>query len=364
MRAPPRAITRSVLLTLVALVPAGGAVTASPVQAPADDGTGLWGVGLGAWPAEAERRGFAFPPDLEEVRGLGANHVLIPVTLEQESIYASSIGPSATTPTDQELAALIRSAHRARLRVSLMPLIEVQSGERDHWRGVLVPRDEAAWWASYEQTVRHYATLAAREDVALFVLGSELTSLSTDRHQKHWHHVAEVARRHFPGPLAWVSNHDALDHRGALAAVDVAGVSAYFPLADDPDAAPPELAARFQQVLVRLEAYQREVDQPLVLFEVGFPSVDGAAMAPWDYTTGAPIDLEEQRAAYAAVARGLARAPFIEGALFWGWFGPGGAFDRYYTVRDKPAEAEVRRLLIARRGLAVATLTPAPAPSP
>jgi len=343
------------MLCLAALLPAGGSPTAAPVQAPPDDGSGLWGVGIGAWPSEARRRGFAFPPDLEEVRHLGANHVLVPITVEQETLDSSTVGPGAETLSDADLVALIRTAHRARLRVTLMPLIEVREGERDHWRGVLKPADPERWWSTYEEVIDHYAEIASREDVSSFVVGSELSSLAGEEHSPRWRRITGVAKARFDGALAWVSNHDALDRRGPLPFVDIAGVSAYFPLADGPDDSEAELSEAFGSAVAALSRYRREVRLPLVLFEVGFPSVDGGAMAPWDYTSGAPIDLEEQRAAYEAVARALAEAPFVEGALFWGWFGPGGPHDRYYTPRGKPAEAELARLMRARRGLSLAS---------
>ncbi|MCB1733536.1 MAG: hypothetical protein KDI21_23895, partial [Halieaceae bacterium] len=79
-------------------------------------------------------------------------------------------------------------------------------------------------------------------------------------------------------------------------------------------------------------------------FEVGYPSLDGAAIAPWDHTRGAPVDLEEQRRAYAAATAALLElAP--AGVFFWTWLGEGGRFDRHYTPRGKPAEAVLRRYL-------------------
>ena len=336
------------LALCLAFVAADGVIDGAGVRPPPEDGLGLWGVGLGAWPREARARGFAFPPDLDEVRALGANHVLVPITMEQETISSSTVGAGEETLSDADLAALVRASHRAGLNVTLMPLVEVRRGDRDHWRGVLRPQNAERWWNAYEQTLCHYADLAHRESVSTLVVGSELSSLATPAHRQRWARVSEAVRARFGGRLAWVSNHDALEQRAALEFVDVAGVSAYFPLADDPDAPPHFLERRFREITEVLATYQREVDLPLVLFEVGFPSIDGGAMVPWDYTSGAPIDLEEQRAAYAAVRYALTDADFVEGALFWGWFGPGGPHDRYYTPRGKPAERELAELLRSR----------------
>ena len=83
--------------------------------------------------------------------------------------------------------------------------------------------------------------------------------------------------------------------------------------------------------------------RPVVLFEVGYPSIDGAGLAPWDDTIGAPIDLEEQRRLYRAACDTILTSSHLAGAFFWNWFGPGGVYDRTYTPRNKPAEQELRR---------------------
>jgi hypothetical protein len=74
-----------------------------------------------------------------------------------------------------------------------------------------------------------------------------------------------------------------------------------------------------------------------MITEVGWPSVDGGAVHPWDYTADGAVDVEEQRRAYRAFARAWGGTA-LAGVFFWEWSGAGGAADRGYTPRDKPAE--------------------------
>ena len=54
-----------------------------------------------------------------------------------------------------------------------------------------------------------------------------------------------------------------------------------------------------------------------MLTEVGYPSVDGGAVWPWDYTRGGAVDVEEQRRGFAALARAWAGHD-LAGLFVWG----------------------------------------------
>jgi hypothetical protein len=335
------------LLLAVAVLLPGHAAIPSPERAPA-----LWGLAVGTYADEARRRGLPFPPDMTEVRALGASAVLLPVSWMQADARATHIEPGAETLADDRLVGMTRDASRAGLDVVWMPMVRLRDAASGMWRGELDPDTPDAWWRSYGRFIRHYAELARRAGVDVLVIGSELTSMAGAGDRARWQRLGRRVRRVFAGRLAYVANHDALDRRAPFAAVDIVGANAYFSLADDPDAPARVLRRAWARHARQLERLAHSTDKPLVLFEVGYPSMDGAAVRPWDYTSGAPIDLGEQRDAYEAFARTAGAAPWLDGALFWIWFGPGGVHDRYYTPRDKPAARVLRRLL-SRRGAPV-----------
>lgn len=313
----------------------------------APDASGHWGFAVGLHPAEAARRGFAFPPDMREVRATGANCVLLPVSWKQHDVGSDTLSPDDETVSDVVLSQVIASAHAEGLRVILMPLIELHTGAEHDWRGVLRPRDSAAWWRTYRAFIAHYAQLAAQTGVAMLVVGSELSSMSSEVHQSQWERLATSVRQAYPGQLAYGANHDALDLRAPWSFVDVVGVSAYFPLAHDSSSSTP-FDASWRAIAERLAHLRSEIDKPLIVLEVGYRSVRGAARKPWDYSSGALVDVEEQRQAYSAFVNATRDAPWLHGALFWTWLGPGGAHDRWYTPRNKPALHEAERLFRAR----------------
>lgn len=309
---------------------------------------GYWGLALGLHPLEASRRDFAFPPDVVEVAETGATHVLLPVTALLDTVDGHAIEDDPETVTDEQLRAVFARLRQVGLVPVVMPFLRLRAPEPRQWRGNLRPADSDAFWASYELFVLRYARLAEEAGAPLFAIGSELSSLSGPETSARWSRIAARIRQVYGGRLAYVTNHDALDQSGPYEHVDVVGVSAYFRLTDSNDASELELRAAWQQIGERLERLAAEANRPLVLFELGYPSLDGGAIRPWKHTLGTPVDLEEQRRAYAAACAELVDAPWLEGAFFWTWFGPGGPYDRYYTPRGKPAEKELRHFLWAR----------------
>lgn len=330
---------------LLLLAPALGSAPEPPTA------RGWWGVALALHPRESARQGFAHPPDPAPLGGLGARHVLLAPTWVQADARSSSIGPGEVR--DGTLRRVMRRARALGLGVVLMPHLVLARAAPSEWRGRIRPRDRVAWWRSYRRFVRHHARLAAEERAELFAIGSELTSMSGPGEAGRWRSLAAEVRGIYDGPIAWVANHDALERRAPLEAVDVIGVSAYFPLAEAPGASEGAMRRRASAHVRRLRALRAEVGKPLVLFELGYPSRRGGAVRPWDDASPAPADPETQRRAWAAMRGALegegALGPrgWLDGLFAWTWFGPGGVHDRHYTVRGKPAEAELRALLRA-----------------
>jgi hypothetical protein len=70
--------------------------------------------------------------------------------------------------------------------------------------------------------------------------------------------------------------------------------------------------------------------------------VDGTNMAPWDWVSDGPVDLQEQADCYQALFEVFQSEPWMEGVFWWAWGTDpdhGGPSDTYYSPHNKPAEA-------------------------
>jgi hypothetical protein len=64
--------------------------------------------------------------------------------------------------------------------------------------------------------------------------------------------------------------------------------------------------------------------------------------APYDFTSGGTVDLQEQADAYDALLSVMTQQSWFDGAFFWNWVSnpaAGGALDTDFTPQNKPAQA-------------------------
>src|SRR5207302_10696858 len=107
------------------------------------------------------------------------------------------------------------------------------------------------------------------------------------------------------------------------------------------------LRAGAARALAALGALAHRTARPVLLAEVGYPSLAGAAVKPWEEGGGVP-DPEAQRACYEALLEALEPCDWAAGAFWWKWSSggePAGSADLSYSPRGKPAETVLRSAL-------------------
>lgn len=304
------------------------------------------GVALGLFSADDA---FDYTPLLDELVSVGATHVELTYVWWQDDVAATSLGPLPDwSASDAQVVATARAARARGLHVTVFPIIRLAKQQPGQWRGTLAPRDEDAWWHSYTAMILHAAELARRGGAQRLAIGSEL--VSRERQRARWVELADRVRVHAPQlELLYSANWDHYRPVSFWDVVDVIGLTGYFELTRDTAASTHTLTTAWAPVVRDLEAWSRELGRPIVLTEVGYPSLDGGAVWPWDQTRRAAVDLEEQRRAYAAFVSAWSGRPFLAGVYFWNWFGFGGAACTDYTPRHKPAADVLARWYAAPR---------------
>ncbi len=288
---------------------------------------------------EGERTPQSMKRALQEIRTTGASHVMLVVQWGQEDIRHSAIAPYQWGTRDEEIERMLREAREVGLKVLVFPIVRVrEQSNPGEWRGKLVPRDRVAWWAAYRRFILHYARIAAKGRAALFSVGSELGNM--EHEQLRWRALIEAVRGVFEGQLTYSANWDHFAYVRWWDALDYAGINAYHPVTLNPAATQAELEGAWRLIRATLQGWLAlRVGKPLLFTEVGYPSVEGGAVRPYAHRAKGPVDLEEQRRAYAAFT---ATWPG-QHAFFWAWHGQGGPKHIGYTPRGKPAEAVLRR---------------------
>ncbi|HJZ12312.1 MAG TPA: hypothetical protein VJ521_09185 [Acidobacteriota bacterium] len=273
---------------------------------------------------------------IDEIRNLGASSVSIFLTSYQEDIRSNSIYLNLRASEPLQLEAIIDYAHRRGLSVFLFPTLHIQHLGYKEWRGVLQPQDPEQWWDSYFRVIRYYLHVAAEHHVEMFSIGSELGRMEQDG--RHWSEIINYCRKHYSGLLAYSANWDHYSNIVFMKDLDYLGLSTYFGLTRKDNPTLEEVRHAWDQPKKRIEEAYREYHKPMLLTEIGYPSVNGGNRDPWNYFATGKVDVEEQALCYQAFIDTWDPPPaFLHGVFFYNWWGPGGLNDRDYTPRGKPA---------------------------
>lgn len=253
--------------------------------------------------------------------------------------------------SDAGLAEIMARARTRGIRTLLKPHIWLRQEVSGQWRGTIDFDDETGWqsWeADYAAFILHYAELAQREGADMFSVGVELHSAVRARPQ-FWENLIDSVRQVYDGPLTYGANWD-----GEVTAVqfwdrlDYLGIHAYFPLTHQQDATVAELERGWQGHLQLIETLCATWDRPILFTEVGYRSIAGTAVQPWNFTVQSSVDLQEQADAYEAMFRTFWQQDWFAGVFLWEWDADISASadlttDDDFTPQTKPAQAVMAR---------------------
>lgn len=288
---------------------------------------------------------------VDKIADLGADTILFVVDSKQENGTSTHIFlDMRQAPTPEKLGELIHYAHQRKLRVILMPIVLLEAPKGNEWRGVIHPDLWEDWWESYREMLHHYATVAEKEHVEVFVVGSEL--VSTEPQLDEWTLTIRQVRKEFHGQLTYSANWDHYATVPFWDQLDLMGTNSYYKLGKNSQASIEEIDHRWADIQGTPEhagslSFARKIHRPLLLLEVGWCSMANAVTEPWDYTKlEVPLDLDAQRRLYEGFFESWWGKKDFGGFMIWAWTpNSGGPQDRGYTPEGKPAEQVLRKWL-------------------
>lgn len=338
MRQPAGSFTAGSVIGAALLVFATCGCTTLPTGPVQGFAPPVRGITLVDWTADGYGTATA-QVSLDALAATGANTVTVIVTAYQSDRNAAQVrSGDPRTPTPTAVQRIVNAARARGLRVALKPHVDLDDGR---WRGHIAPADAAVWFRSYRAFVLSWADLARSLGADQFVVGTELAG--TLGHEQEWRRTIAEIRGRFAGELLYAASWDEAAKVPFWDALDLVGVDFYFPVAVRPDAGRLEILAAWQPWLERLRLLHRQTGRDILFSEIGYRSVDGAGMAPYEFGPGAKLDLGEQADLYWAALQATSNQDWIRGVSWWNWpaDGSGGPLNTDYTARDKPAAQEL-----------------------
>ncbi len=293
------------------------------------------GITLADWTAD----GYASESSHNAIlalRSAGASHMAILVSGYQATASSNKVfvDPSRT-PTQAAVAQAISWAQSSGLQVALKPQILSDDGG---WPGQLKPSEPEAWFASYIDFVLPLANLAESVGAIHFIVGTELGQ--TIQEEELWQETIDTIRSVYTGHLTYAASWDEAFKVPFWNELDYVGVDFYFPVANRKDPGRLEILAGWQPWLQKLELLHKQTGRDIVFTEIGYRSIDGAGMNPYQFDNHGTLDLQEQADLYWVAIQSTSNIPWLKGMFWWNWLadGSGGVTNRDYTPFAKPAE--------------------------
>ncbi|MDD4893834.1 MAG: hypothetical protein PHW54_00770 [Candidatus Omnitrophica bacterium] len=285
---------------------------------------------------------------MEQMASLGVNWVAVLATWYQDKHNSPKVYPQMDkTPSDQSLIFAIRKLHELKFKIMLKPHLDIVEGN-GKWRGEIgfdSDTDWQAWFDSYTAFILRYADIAAKENVEIICIGTELTNAALTQPER-WRELIKKVREVYKGQLTYAANWDKEFKEIAFwDALDYAGIDPYFPLVTSTRPQVEELKSAWQDWLKSIEEWQKKINKPVVFTEIGYKSSRDAADEPWQHAPMGELDLVLQVNLYQALLETFWEKPWFYGAYWWYWgTNPrmGGENNRGFTPQNKPAQDVIK----------------------
>ena len=214
---------------------------------------------------------------------------------------------------------IVRDAKALGFKVLIKPHVWFSKGS--DWHGTIAMKSEAdwtTWFSTYGAYIEAFAKLAKEEKVDMLAVGNEL--VATTSRDADWRRLIKRVRRAYDGPLTYGANWDNVHRVPFYDALDVIGVSGYFPLTKSTSPSVDDLVKGWQPYLQRLAAIAKKVKRPLVFTEWGYKNVVGTAKKPWEWRSEEAESEAAQADAYRAFLSASGAAKFVGGGFCWKWY--------------------------------------------
>lgn len=292
---------------------------------------------------------------VEQMAAMNIRWVALQINVMQDTFYSTRLYQDFEfTPKDYEVEAFIEKCHKHGIRVMLKPMVECHDSA---WRGQIrfPDNDEqiqgvrvdywSRWFKSLTDSLLHYGSLAERTGCEMLCVGCELDG--TQHRSDDWRRTIARVREIYSGPLTYDPTHRALKAEipcDWFDALDMLGLSFYFPAADKAKATVEEMVAFLQPRVQQMEALHQRFNKPIVFVETGTRSMVGGG-AEHDYRLTRSYDGQEQANYTEAVLAAFWDKPWWRGQYVWKWdeqqdrpqYRVDPAGDTGFTVIGKPA---------------------------
>ncbi len=212
----------------------------------------------------------------------------------------------------------IEEAHRQGLKILIKPHLAYW-GSPFSWRGEISFATEAQWdrfWEGYRAWILTLAEIC--KDADGFVVGTELDR--TLGREQQWRQLIGEVRERCTAPLTYAANWDHYRQVKFWDSLDVIGIQAYFPVAQQRGAGEEEIRRGWRQRMEELREYAGRQGRNIVFTELGYNRSFMAPVRPWESDVDGPEAEVLQALCLRIALEAIEKEPRVLGAFLWKWF--------------------------------------------
>ncbi len=267
----------------------------------------------------------------------GCDWICITVNAFQESFSSLRVFSAyGITQTDEEIIHAIDMAKGMGMKVCLKPMVNCL----DHaWRARIdFPTEYCEYWGkwfeSYTRFMLHYAKLAQRKGCEMLCTGCEMAGM--DKQAEHCRRMIAEVRKVYGGFIMHNINHGDELRFEWLDAVDIIGISGYYPVSTISDRSADMMRSKWAQVVPVLEKCSQKYGRPVMFAEIGVRSESGCTAYPWDfmYRPERENDEQEQADFYLTAMECTWDLDYFAGYFWWDWKCTLPPAEKIHTQRD------------------------------
>jgi len=240
----------------------------------------------------------------------------------------------------------IRNLHEMGFKVMLKPHIWIGGHDLDpdNWRSKIDfddPEKREKWFESYTKFILKEAELAESTGAEMLVVGTELVGVS--KYTDEWKKLIEKIREIYSGKLTYAAEGMNAKKIEFWDSLDYIGIDAYFPLADKGRPSLDELVGGWKKHEPEIRILSEKYGKQVIFTEIGFKSVEGTAINPWEWKQEGETSQEEQALAFEATSIAFKDKPYLAGIFVWKYFTDmksyeKGNYEKGFTPYGKEAE--------------------------
>lgn len=252
----------------------------------------------------------------------GLDWICIPVNGWQETFASTRVfSLYGMTQTDEEIAHAVNMAKSMGLKVCLKPMVNCLDRA---WRARIdFPTEETGYWEkwfnSYNNFMLYYAKMAQRLGCEMLCTGCEMAGM--DKQSAYCRDMIAKVRKVYHGIIMHNINHGDEFRFDWLDAVDVIGISGYYPVTDRENKGIETMHKKWAEVVARLEKCHEHYQRPIMFAEIGVRNETDCTMYPWDFHNrpDKATDEQEQSDFYESAMAATWDLEWFCGYFWWDW---------------------------------------------